>query len=104
MDDEKIEITVLDRVTNNGAGLQTRTIQTSADEGIDIEFGVIYNPLEDQFEYFDARKQSVPPQRLHMSLFVEMYNMGLANVAYNSYALRALSKECDAELKRRAHD
>lgn len=92
-------IKILDKVADDGTTMQTRTVATP--EVTDIEFGVIYNPLEDQYEYFDARLVDTPPQRLSRLLLVDMFRSDLANVAYNALAVAMLTKELEAEIDRR---
>lgn len=92
-------VKLLDKVADNGTTMQTRTVATP--DVVDIEFGVIYNVLEDQYEYFDARLVDTPPQRLSRLLLVDMFRSDLANVAYNATAVAVLTKELEAEIERR---
>ena len=92
-------IKILDKVADNGTTMQTRTV--ASPDVVDIEFGVIYNPLEDQYEYFDARLVDTPPQRLSRLLFIDMFRSDLANVAFNTLAMAMLTKEIEAEIDRR---
>ncbi len=92
-------VKILDKVAENGTTMQTRTVATP--DVVDIEFGVIFNPLEDQYEYFDARLVDAPPQRLSRLLLVDMFRSDLANVAYNALAVAVLTKDLEAEIARR---
>lgn len=92
-------IKILNGVADNGTTMQTRTI--ASPEVVDIEFGVIYNPSEDQYEYFDARLVDVPPQRLSRLLLIDMFRSDLANVAFNTLAVAMLTREIQAEIDRR---
>jgi hypothetical protein len=92
-------IKILNGVADNGTTMQTRTI--ASPKVVDIEFGVIYNPSEDQYEYFDARLVDVPPQRLSRLLLIDMVRSDLANVAFNTLAMAMLTRELQAEIDRR---
>tara|TARA_A100000171_G_scaffold81_1_gene78 strand:+ start:319 stop:615 length:297 start_codon:yes stop_codon:yes gene_type:complete len=92
-------IKILTGVADNGTTMQTRTV--AKPDVVDIEFGVIYDALQNQFEWFDARLVEIPPQRLSRLLLVDMIRNNLANVAFNAVAMERLTRELEAEIERR---
>ena len=92
-------IKILTGVADNGTTMQTRTV--AKPDVVDIEFGVIYDSTENQFEWFDARLVEIPPQRLSRLLLVDMVRGDLANVAFNAVAIERLTRELQAEIDRR---